>query len=66
MQVLFNRSIAKYPLLSFLVKDVKGFQMLQAVPLFHFYKDGVLLEKFATRDKERILAAIRKYSSADI
>ncbi|KAI3895979.1 hypothetical protein MKW98_025770 [Papaver atlanticum] len=39
---------------------------IKAVPLFHFYKDGVLLEKFATRDKERILAAIRKYSSADI
>ncbi|MCL7045217.1 hypothetical protein MKW94_013814 [Papaver nudicaule] len=39
---------------------------IKAVPLFHFYKDGVLLEAFATRDKERILAAIRKYSSADI
>lgn len=37
--------------------------MLQAVPLFHFYKDGVLLESFPTRDKERIIAAILKYTS---
>ncbi|CAN4122683.1 unnamed protein product [Withania somnifera] len=33
------------------------------VPLFHFYKNGVLLEAFPTRDKERILAAILKYSA---
>ncbi|KAJ6827886.1 putative thioredoxin-like 4, chloroplastic [Iris pallida] len=37
---------------------------IKVVPLFHFYKDGVLLEAFPTRDKERIMAAIRKYSSA--
>lgn len=37
---------------------------IKAVPLFHFYKDGVLLEAFATRDKERIDAAIHKYTSA--
>ncbi|OVA10474.1 Thioredoxin [Macleaya cordata] len=36
---------------------------IKAVPLFHFYKDGVLLEAFPTRDKERILAAILKYTS---
>lgn len=36
---------------------------IKTVPLFHFYKDGVLLEAFPTRDKERILAAITKYSS---
>uniref|UniRef100_A0A1D1XW99 Thioredoxin-like 4, chloroplastic n=1 Tax=Anthurium amnicola TaxID=1678845 RepID=A0A1D1XW99_9ARAE len=35
---------------------------IKSVPLFHFYKDGVLLEAFPTRDKERILAAIRKYT----
>lgn len=39
---------------------------IRSVPLFQFYKDGVLLEAFATRDKERILAAIQKYSSADL
>nr|CAD1825118.1 unnamed protein product [Ananas comosus var. bracteatus] len=38
---------------------------IKVVPLFHFYKDGVLLEAFATRDKERIIAAIRKYTSTD-
>lgn len=36
------------------------------VPLFHFYKDGALLELFATRDKERIIAAIRNYTSVDL
>eukprot|EP00262_Sarcandra_glabra_P007072 TRINITY_DN19638_c0_g1_i1.p1 TRINITY_DN19638_c0_g1~~TRINITY_DN19638_c0_g1_i1.p1 ORF type:complete len:215 (-),score=38.24 TRINITY_DN19638_c0_g1_i1:158-802(-) len=36
---------------------------IKTVPLFHFYKDGVLLEAFPTRDKERILAAILKYMS---
>ncbi|KAF6139042.1 hypothetical protein GIB67_010768 [Kingdonia uniflora] len=36
---------------------------IKAVPLFHFYRDGVLLESFPTRDKERILAAILKYTS---
>ncbi|KAH0455284.1 hypothetical protein IEQ34_015316 [Dendrobium chrysotoxum] len=30
----------------------------QTVPLFQFYKGGVLLEAFATRDKERIIVAI--------
>ncbi|KAK4599417.1 hypothetical protein RGQ29_009463 [Quercus rubra] len=32
---------------------------IKSVPLFHFYKDGVLLEAFPTRDKERITAAIQ-------
>ncbi|MBA0785697.1 hypothetical protein Gotri_026293 [Gossypium trilobum] len=36
---------------------------IRAVPLFHFYKNGVLLEAFPTRDKERIVEAIMKYTS---
>ncbi|BAF09091.1 thioredoxin-like 4, chloroplastic [Oryza sativa Japonica Group] len=36
---------------------------IKVVPLFHFYKNGVLLEAFATRDKERIIAAIQKYTA---
>ncbi|KAJ3679598.1 hypothetical protein LUZ60_017609 [Juncus effusus] len=36
---------------------------IKVVPLFHFYKDGVLLEAFPTRDKEKILDAIRRYTS---
>ncbi|KAM0968417.1 hypothetical protein ACFX2J_016681 [Malus domestica] len=36
---------------------------IKTVPLFHFYKDGILLEAFPTRDKERITAAISKYTS---
>ncbi|XAR61886.1 Peptide-N(4)-(N-acetyl-beta-glucosaminyl)asparagine amidase [Bertholletia excelsa] len=36
---------------------------IKAVPLFHFYKNGVLLEAFPTRDKERIVSAILKYTS---
>ncbi|KAK6245254.1 hypothetical protein SCA6_008344 [Theobroma cacao] len=35
---------------------------IRAVPLFHFYKNGVLLEAFPTRDKERIVEAILKYT----
>ncbi|XP_058097145.1 thioredoxin-like 4, chloroplastic [Magnolia sinica] len=35
---------------------------VKSVPLFHFYKNGVLLEAFPTRDKERIVAAILKYT----
>ncbi|RZS25719.1 hypothetical protein BHM03_00058966 [Ensete ventricosum] len=38
-------------------------EFMQSVPLFHFYKNGVLLEAFPTRDKERIDAAILKYTS---
>ncbi|EYU25424.1 hypothetical protein ABFS82_03G043800 [Erythranthe guttata] len=37
---------------------------IKTVPLFHFYKNGVLLEAFATRDKERILASILKYTAS--
>ncbi|KAL5211899.1 hypothetical protein ABZP36_022746 [Zizania latifolia] len=37
---------------------------IKIVPLFHFYKNGVLLEAFPTRDKERITAAIRKYTTS--
>ncbi|XP_057516017.1 thioredoxin-like 4, chloroplastic [Amaranthus tricolor] len=36
---------------------------IKTVPLFHFYKNGVLLEAFPTRDKERITKAIYKYMS---
>ncbi|KAF3793891.1 Thioredoxin-like 4 [Nymphaea thermarum] len=36
---------------------------IRAVPLFHFYKGGNLVEAFPTRDKERILATIIKYTS---
>ncbi|CAL4887184.1 unnamed protein product [Urochloa decumbens] len=38
---------------------------IKVVPLFHFYKDGVMVESFATRDKERIIAAIQKYTSPE-
>lgn len=38
---------------------------IKVVPLFHFYKGGVLVESFATRDKERITAAIAKYTSPE-
>ncbi|CAL1410774.1 unnamed protein product [Linum trigynum] len=37
---------------------------IRAVPLFHFYKDGVLVEAFPTRDKQRITEAILKYTSS--
>nr|XP_043616599.1 thioredoxin-like 4, chloroplastic [Erigeron canadensis] len=36
---------------------------IKSVPLFHFYKNGILLEAFATRDKVRIKEAIEKYTA---
>ncbi|PRQ50947.1 putative thioredoxin-like protein [Rosa chinensis] len=43
--------------------EVADWIKIKTVPLFHFYKDGVLLEAFPTRDEERITVAIRKYTS---
>ncbi|CAN0922305.1 Thioredoxin-like 4, chloroplastic [Linum grandiflorum] len=37
---------------------------IKTVPLFHFYKNGVLVEAFPTRDKDRITQAILKYTSS--
>lgn len=39
---------------------------IRTVPLFHFYRNGTLLEAFPTRDKERIIEAILKYTSPRI
>lgn len=39
---------------------------LQAVPLFHFYKDGQLVEAFNTRDKQRILDTINNHLDGDV
>ncbi|KAI9096695.1 hypothetical protein K1719_025874 [Acacia pycnantha] len=39
---------------------------IRSVPLFHFYKNGVLVEAFATRDKERIIEALLKHSSLQV
>ncbi|KAI7731082.1 hypothetical protein M8C21_001261 [Ambrosia artemisiifolia] len=44
--------------------DIAERLRIKTVPLFHFYKNGTLLEAFATRDKERIQAAIEKYTAA--
>eukprot|EP00270_Netrium_digitus_P010915 TRINITY_DN3422_c0_g1_i4.p1 TRINITY_DN3422_c0_g1~~TRINITY_DN3422_c0_g1_i4.p1 ORF type:complete len:304 (+),score=56.67 TRINITY_DN3422_c0_g1_i4:51-914(+) len=38
---------------------------IRAVPLFHFYRHGQLLESFATRDRQRLLAAVDKYAPHD-
>ncbi|KAJ0799947.1 putative Thioredoxin-like superfamily, thioredoxin-like 4 [Helianthus annuus] len=43
--------------------DIAERLRIKAVPLFHFYKDGMLLEAFPTRDKERIKATIEKYTT---
>ncbi|KAI3522146.1 hypothetical protein L1887_11626 [Cichorium endivia] len=43
--------------------DIAERLRIKAVPLFHFYKNGILLEAFATRDKERIKGAIEKYTA---
>lgn len=39
---------------------------IQAVPMFKFYKAGREVESFATREKSRIAAAIKKHSNVDI
>lgn len=38
---------------------------IKVVPLFHFYKDGELVESFPTRDKARILETIYKHLDVD-
>ncbi|KAL8217691.1 hypothetical protein R6Q57_021064 [Mikania cordata] len=43
--------------------DIADRLRIKTVPLFHFYKNGILLEAFPTRDKERIKAAIEKYTA---
>ncbi|KAK1433491.1 hypothetical protein QVD17_10401 [Tagetes erecta] len=43
--------------------DIAERLRIKTVPLFHFYKNGMLLEAFPTRDKERIKAAIEKYTA---
>ncbi|KAH7282543.1 hypothetical protein KP509_35G035700 [Ceratopteris richardii] len=37
---------------------------IKVVPLFHFYKNGKLLESFPTREKSKILETIQKYLSS--
>lgn len=37
---------------------------IKVVPLFHFYKDGQLLESFPTREKTKILETIQKHLSS--
>eukprot|EP01018_Ginkgo_biloba_P029033 Gb_18396 [translate_table: standard] len=39
---------------------------IKVVPLFHFYRDGELVEAFPTRDKSKIIAAICKHTSKSI
>ncbi|BBM98059.1 hypothetical protein MPTK1_1g10500 [Marchantia polymorpha subsp. ruderalis] len=42
--------------------DVADRLRIKVVPLFHFYKDGVLVESFPTREKGKILDAICKHT----
>lgn len=39
---------------------------IKAVPLFHFYKNGNLVDAFPTRDKNKLLAAICKHTSKSV
>lgn len=39
---------------------------IKAVPLFHFYKDGKLVDAFPTRDKNKVIAAISKHTSNSV
>jgi hypothetical protein len=39
---------------------------IKAVPKFHFYKAGQLLEQFPTRDRETIAKAINKHAGYEV
>ena len=43
--------------------DLSEMLKIRNVPLFQFYREGELLEQFATRDKERIRNAINRHVS---
>ncbi|MFS8031017.1 putative P-type H(+)-exporting transporter [Helianthus anomalus] len=43
--------------------DIAERLRIKIVPLSHFYKDGMLLEAFPTRDKERIKAPIENHTT---
>lgn len=61
LRVVMMQVIDEYDELS----EVAGRLRIKVVPSFHFYKDGVLVESFATRDKQRIITAIQKYTSPE-
>ena len=46
--------------------DITEKLRIRAVPLFHFYKGGELLEQFPTREKSRIAEAIKKFAGVDV
>lgn len=39
---------------------------IRAVPLFYFFKGGQVLEKFATRERRRIAAAINQHAGYEV
>lgn len=39
---------------------------IKAVPLFHFYKDGKLVDAFPTREKSKLIDTIRKHTSTSV
>lgn len=46
--------------------DLSEMLRIRNVPLFQFYKEGELLEQFATRDKNRIGNAINRYVGHEV
>ena len=46
--------------------DITEKLRIRAVPLFHFYKGGELLEQFPTREKSRIAEAIKRFAGVDV
>lgn len=39
---------------------------IKVVPSFYFYRDGKMVDHFATRDKQRIAEAINKHVGKDV
>ncbi|GAQ92843.1 hypothetical protein KFL_011640010 [Klebsormidium nitens] len=45
--------------------DIAEDLRIKVVPLFHFYKGGKLVDSFATRDKNRLLATIYRHTNRE-
>lgn len=48
------------------LSDIAERYRIKSVPLFHFYKDGELVEAFHTRDKERLLDTMNRLTHSDL
>lgn len=60
----FNRFCCVYSAEQF--TDLGERLRIKVVPSFYFFKDGKLVDHFATRDKQRIASAINKHVGHEV